>query len=135
MPINPYADLDLPPELKQAAEDVHVALSRWIDQQVVDLKTQMNSRAAVVAGQITSEAQLKLTDVLNMADGELKAIQDNLAAIKTTFTASTAADFQVMADKLQSAIAAHRAAVANQQVQIQQYGKLIGSMVQKALLA
>lgn len=135
MSTNPFADLQLPPEMVKAANDVHEAMSKWIDQQVLELKIQMNSRAASVANAVATEAQQKLKDVLSVTDGDIVTIQSNLAKIQASFTISTPQELKDMATNLDAAIKAHQAAVAKQQAQIQAFGTAIGGVIQKALLA
>lgn len=129
---DPFADLKLDPDVKQAADAVRTRMSSWIDAQITDLKTTMTANAATAATQASAKVQGAFTQVLTDADGQLANIQKNLAAISVNFTD---AGLKAQSDQLQKAIEAHQTAVNQQKAQIQQYGQLVGTVVQKALLA
>ena len=130
MNVDPFADLQLDPQVKQAADSVRATMSTWIDGQVNNLTTQMNARAATVANAVTLQAQTELTRILNESDNSLDLIEKQLKAITANFTDP---GLKVQSDRLQAAIDAHQAAVAQQKAQVQQFGQLIGTVIQKAL--
>jgi hypothetical protein len=129
---DPFADLKLDPSVKQAADAVRARMSTWIDGQVDSLKTEMTAKAASAASDTVAKVQSQLTDALNNTDNQLQLIQRNLAAISVNFVDP---GLKAQADSLQAAITAHQNAVAQQKAQIQQAGQMVGTVIQKALLA
>lgn len=132
MSADPFADIPLSPDVLNAANAVRDRMTTWIDTEVTTLKTQMAAQAANAASQTAAQAQQNLNQILSAADTELKSIESNLAGIQAAFTDP---GLKAQAARLQAAIDAHQAAIAAQTAQLQQFGKTLGGVIQKALVA
>jgi hypothetical protein len=129
---DPFADLQLSPDLLTAANNVRNTMSQWIDTQVASLKTQLSAKAGIAASQVATQAQDQLAQVLQTADVQLQNIESNLAALKVGFTD---AGLKAQSDRLQAVIADSKAAVAAQKARLQEYGQAVGGVIQKALVS
>lgn len=135
MQTKPFDDLDVDDNVKKAANDVWDRMNSMIDSKVNELKVQMTKNAGVASQKAAQDAQTQLTSALDAVDKQVSNIQQALAAISANPIFTGDAALVQQSKTLQDAITAGQSAISAQRAQVQQYGQLVGGLIQKSLMA
>lgn len=130
-PPDPYADIQLDPAMENIASAIQGRMSQWIDERIDRLAVQLEKRADAVSKEITGQMQTKFESVaLEMIQSAENTLKD-INAIKPKFTNTP---FAADIEKLEKAVAEHKAAMEKRREEFRQYGVVVGQVAKAALM-